>query len=350
MEFLQNWMNELNMYVVVLLFMAGLLAIIKGGDWFVDSASWMAEETGIPKLIVGATIVSLGTTLPELLVSTIAAVNGEYDMAAGNAIGSVTANIALILSLSVIFMPAIINRKEYYIKSALMIAPLFLMFAFSFKGNINSFLPLAASIILIIIFIANIAENIFGAKNQIAAEKAKLMKNTSAEIIIRIKPSAKVIFKNVGFFLIGAFLIFTGAQLLQTSATTIAIDLGASKQLIGLTIVAIGTSLPELVTTITSIIKKESSLSVGNIIGANIIDITLILAVCGFICGGALPVSAQTVLLDIPVCLLVSLIAIVPALIRGKFERWQGFLNIFIYVCYVALLILGVGRIGIFTA
>lgn len=338
-------MNNQHVVLVVLLFLVGLAAIIKGGDWFVDSASWIAEATGIPKLIVGATVVSVGTTLPELLVSLIAAAGGEYDMAAGNAIGSVTANVAIIMSLALIFIPSAINRREYAPKVALMFLPLLVIFASSFKGNRESALPLAASIVLICIFALNVAENVLGAKRSMKAPAEPLTAKEEREE--RVKRDGKTVAVKIGFFLLGAVMIFIGAQLLQTSATTIATRLGASKQLIALTIVAIGTSLPELVTTITAIVKKENSLSVGNIIGANIIDLSLILSLCGIISGGALPMSAQTVLLDIPVCLLVGCVACVPALIRGKFSRWQGIVNLVIYAAYLTIMIIGVGKIGI---
>ncbi|MGN0819058.1 MAG: calcium/sodium antiporter [Christensenellaceae bacterium] len=342
MEFLQNFMDSIHVVFVVLFCIIGFIAIIKGGDWFVDSSSYLAEATGIPKLIVGATVVSIGTTLPELLVSLFSAIAGKYDMAAGNAIGSVTVNTAVVLSLALIFMPATIKRKDYALKSVLLFLPLVVMFAFSFKGNVNSRLPLYASIILLVIFAANIAENLWGAKKvlslQTPEEKQQKKPIVKKEMILKIV-----------FFFIGAVLLFVGAQLLQTSSITIAHKIGIPEQIIGLTIVAIGTSLPELVTTVTAIVKKEYSLSAGNIIGANILDLTLILSLCGIVSGGALPMSAQTVLFDIPFCLLVSAIAIVPALITKKFHRIQGFINIALYIAYVVIMIIGVGKIGIFV-
>lgn len=354
MQFLQDFMDNIHIVFVVVFFIVGLVFIIKGGDWFVDSASWIAEVTGIPKLIVGATIVSIGTTLPELLVSLIAAVNGEYDMAAGNAIGSVTVNVAVILSLALIFMPSAIKRKDYILKSVLMFLPLVVMFLFSFQGNQNSYLPLFAGIIMICLFVVNITENVVLAVKANKREKIELKESyvdvenaPNSTATQREKPTKKKVFLMVGTFLIGALAIFVGAQLLQSSATTIALKMKMSKQVIALTIVAIGTSLPELVTTVTAIVKKENSLSVGNIIGANIIDLSLILSICGIIAGGKLPMSAQTLLFDIPVCFLVGTIALIPALISGKFKRWQGFANIAIYVAYVVLMIIGVGKIGI---
>ena len=342
-------MDNANIVLVIVLFVIGLVAIIKGGDWFVDAASWMAEATGIPKLIVGATVVSIGTTLPELLVSVIATTGGEYDMAAGNAIGSVTANVAVIMSLALIFMPSVIKRRDYICKSILMFLPTALIFAFSFNGNAKSELPLVCSILLLVIFGVNIGENVFGAVRSIRLEKGNC-ENADEQSATqeKIKPTTKQWFIKLGIFIFGAFVIFVGAQLLQTSAITIATKIHISKQIISLTIVAIGTSLPELVTTITAIRKKENSLSAGNIIGANIIDMTLILAICGIISGGALEVSAQTILLDIPMALLVGAVALVPALITGKFKRWQGFVNMGIYVGYVIFMVIAQNN-GIFA-
>ncbi len=342
MDFLQSFMDNRHVVLVILFLIVGLAAIIKGGDWFVDSASYLAEATGIPKLIVGATVVSIGTTMPELLVSVFSAAAGSYDMAAGNAIGSVTVNTAIILSLALIFMPAVIKRKDYALKTVLLFSPLLVMFAFSFKGNRNSALPLVASIILLVIFACNIAENLWGAKRAVTLmteeEKSHKKKIVKKEMILKIV-----------FFFIGAVMLFIGAQLLQTSSVTLARRMGIKEQIIGLTIVAIGTSLPELVTTVTAIIKKEHSLSAGNIIGANILDVSLILALCGVISGGSLPMSAQTILFDIPVCLLVSAVAIVPALITKKFHRWQGVVNIVVYIAYVVIMIIGVNKFGIFV-
>ena len=111
--------------LMLAIFLAGIILIVKGGDYFVDAASWIAEVSGVPKLIVGATIVSLATTLPEMLVSLMAAAQGKVDMAVGNAVGSVTANIGLIMALSVLCMPVAILRGDYLLKSALMLAAMF---------------------------------------------------------------------------------------------------------------------------------------------------------------------------------------------------------------------------------
>lgn len=314
-----------NIVFAVIMFIVGLFFIVKGGDIFVDAATWIAEATGIPKFIIGATVVSFATTLPELIVSAIAASKGQNDMAIGNAIGSVTANVGLIMSISVLCIPAIAKRKEIWIKGSLMILAVVALFAFSCDLRLD----LWQGIIMIAIFAVFMVENILSGKKSIDGTEEKS----------RPKVTGKEVAANAVKFLVGAAGIVAGADLLVDDGTIIAQRMGVSEAIIGVTIIAVGTSLPELVTTVTAIIKKQSDLSIGNIIGANIIDLTMILPICAFLSGGSLPVGKQSVFLDIPVCLAVICIAIIPTLIRQKLSRWQGALMITIYIGYVAVLV-----------
>lgn len=309
-------------FLVILLFIVGLILIIKGGDYFVDAASWMAEVSGIPKLIIGATIVSVATTLPELLVSLMAALQGQTDMAVGNAVGSVTANIGLILAIALLFMSGPIKREDYLIKSALMLGAALIIACCGFVGEVNIFL----SIVLLVIFGLFIWENIVSAKKSMSIEdeKSEVQKDKRTVIINIIK------------FVLGAVAIVWGADLLVENATKIAKWIGVSERIIGVTIVAVGTSLPELVTTITAIVKKESSLSAGNIIGANIIDLTLIMPLCAVVSGMALPIAATGVV-DLVASLVVGTIALIPALCLKKFSKWQGYALLGVYVIYLVI-------------
>lgn len=314
-----------NLIYVIIMFVIGLVLIVKGGDIFVDAATWIAEATGIPKFIIGATVVSFATTLPELLVSAIAATKGQNDMAIGNAVGSVTANVGLIMSISVICMPAIVKRKEIAFKGSLMILSVAALFAFSYSLQLS----LWQSIVMIVIFAVFMIENIIDGKKSMSLsdEDESGPKATGKDVVI-----------NLLKFAIGAASIVVGADLLVDDGTILARKMGISEAIIGVTIIAIGTSLPELVTTITAITKKQSDLSIGNIIGANIIDLTMILPICGFLSGGVLPVGKQSAFLDMPVCLLVIAIAIIPTLIFKKLSRWQGILMASIYIGYIAVL------------
>ena len=312
--------------VIILLFVLGLALIIKGGDWFVDAAGWIAEVSGIPRFIVGATIVSVATTLPELLVSSIAASKGQAEMAIGNAIGSVTVNTALIMALSMGFLPVTLKRKDYLFKSVLLMGAVALLWALCGDGT----LPVARGVVMFAIFALFIWENIRAAKRQ-----DEYSTDEKPE-----KPTRQTVLKNIALFVLGAAGIVIGSDLLVDNGTLLAQRLGVPENVVALTAVAIGTSLPELVTAITSIVKKEASLSVGNVIGANIIDTALILPVCSVISGGTLQVAASTIRVDMPVCLAVTMIALIPALISQRFRRWQGILLIGIYIAYLAVVCL----------
>lgn len=306
------------------LFLLGIVLIVKGGDLFVDAATWMAEASGIPKFIVGATIVSLATTLPELLVSSMAAAELKTDMAIGNAVGSVTANTGLILAVSLVFMPAAIRRSQIAVKGVILVlSTLFLWLLSSTDG-----LSLVESAVLLLLFAAFIAENVHSAsKNSEPAE--------------RIAVTRRDLLKNIALFIVGAVALVIGSDLLVDNGTILAVALGVPERIIAVTMIAIGTSLPELVTAVTAIAKKQSSLSVGNIFGANIIDITIILPLCALISHGTLPVAAESVRIDMPVCLVETVIAVVPTLILKRFTRAQGVLMLAVYAAYLALTVFG---------
>ncbi|MBD5091927.1 MAG: calcium/sodium antiporter [Clostridiales bacterium] len=364
-----------NTAACVVLLALGIILVVKGGDWFVDAASWIAEVSGIPTFIIGATIVSLATTLPEILVSSIAASQGNTGMAIGNAVGSVNCNIALIMAISLLFIPATFKRKDYAIKMILLPVAIAVLWGVSAA---NRTVQWWEALIVLVVFVAFMVENVLSAKNHSKelVEAVEPSQNENKEEStqksgvlfyyfsaqnakkITIKKSGMVIerkdiVKNIILFLLGAGAIVLGAQLMCDNGSAIASTLGVSDELIGVTILAVGTSLPELVTTITAIAKKKSDLSVGNIVGANIIDLTLILPICAFISaakfGTPLPVESQALVLDFPFCLAVSAVAMLPALIMGKFKRWQGALLLAGYITYITLLVLNTtGTIAIF--
>ena len=306
------------------IFLVGLMLTIKGGDWFVDSASWFAEATGIPKFVVGATVVSFATTLPELLVSVRAAMNGSAQLAIGNAVGSVTANTTLIMGVSLVAIAGVISRKEFSLKGGLLLAAVVGLTVLSLSGA----LPVWSAYILWAIFLIFMISNLIeGKKGASATEKADTY-------------DKKEIPSKVLFFVLGTASIIFGAEFLVSSGKTIASGIGISETIIGFTVIALGTSLPELVTTLTAIRKKENSLSVGNIIGANIIDTTLILPLCAVINGQALPVDRVNLVFDFPVCIAACAVAIIPTVIQGKFKKWQGYALLGIYALYMLFLVL----------
>lgn len=313
----------MNLFLPIILFVLGVILVVKGGDFFVDAAAWIAERSGIPKVIIGATIVSLATTMPELLVSVMAAMDGKVDMSIGNAIGSVTANIGLIMAIAIICMPGVIRRSNYLLKSILMVIAAALITVCGLTGAVS----LSISILLALVFTVFMYENIFEVQKNIAIKKSE-----HEEMVLS---SRKILITNIAKFIVGALCIVIGSQLLVDNGSTLARLAGVPERVIGVTLIAVGTSLPELITTITAIIKKESSLSIGNILGANIIDLTLIMPLSALISGQALPVSFALAHIDLPFCLIVSLIAVLPAMIRSKFSRWQGIVLLVVYTGYI---------------
>lgn len=342
------------------LFVIGLLLIIKGGDWFVDSSSWIAEVLGIPKFIIGATIVSIATTLPEMLVSVSATVQGNVEMAAGNAIGSVTANTAMIMGFFIVCMPFAIKRKSFTPKALIMLAASVMLMLgciftkkqeMTFQGETGMYHTLSTIglIALIGLFVAFFIENFISIKNEtthLEPSPTNIGLQQEDDIVpSRATATSKDWGKNIAFFIIGAAGIVIGAQLLVKYGTDIAISLNIPQRIISVVAIAIGTSLPELVTTITALRKKAGALSVGNILGANIIDLALILPICSFVSmskgSGALAVSVSSVTIDMVVCIAAILVAIVPTIITQKFHRWQGIVMLIGYAAYVAVTFMG---------
>ena len=227
--------------VIIFLFLVGILFIVKGGDYFVDAASWIAEVSGIPKLIIGATIVSLATTLPEMLVSVMAAAKGSVDMAIGNAVGSVTANIGLIMGISLVCIPAVIRRKDYLMKSVLMLTAAVLIVVSGFLGQMGTVISIA----LMAVFALFLWENVSSARRSMKGDgEQEGRKKTSGR---------KEVVTNLVKFAVGAVGIVWGADLLVDNGSALAAMVGIPERVIGVTIIAVGTSLPELITTITAI-------------------------------------------------------------------------------------------------
>lgn len=339
-------MNK-ELILAIVLLVVGLVLIIKGGDVFVDAATWMAEVSGIPKLIVGATVVSIATTLPELLVSAMAAYNARgaatpeaamaagIDMSIGNAVGSVTANIGLIMAIGIICIPAVIKRKDYMLKAFLMLGASAFIVA---VGYIWGSVGLWASIVLIVIFAIAMFDNI---RSAVIA-----MKSGQEEKLPADQKTGRVVAINLVKFVVGAAAIVIGARLLVDKGTIICELLGVPERVISVTVIAVGTSLPELVTTLTAIKKKQNSLSIGNIIGANIMDMTFIMPICCLVSGSALPINDAVAKIDFPACLIVGAISMIPTLITKKFTRLQGVILLVVYICYVVITSVGLDRIA----
>lgn len=320
------------MLIPILMLALGFVLLIKGGDWFVDGASGIARRFHLPEILIGATVVSIGTTLPEVMVSTGAALQGSGSIAYGNAIGSIICNTALISAITIALKPGKVARKSmispviFFFVSAL----IYCIFAYVF----GEFTRLAG-FILLSVFVIYMVSTVLGMKKNTESSSESLEE-------VEAKNEGSVL-KDIVLLVIGAVLIAFGADFLVDNAIIIAKECGVSEKVIGLTIVALGTSLPELVTAITSLIKGHGSLSLGNIIGANIFNLVLVSGAAVAINPFELPVSGliaginSSLVLDIPVMLSVMGLLTIPTLIKQKLSRWQGIVLLGIYTVFCIL-------------
>jgi len=312
------------MFMAVLLFALGLVCLIKGGDWFVDGSVGIAHRFHLPEILIGATVVSIGTTLPEVMVSTTSALQGHGEIAYGNAIGSVICNTALIAAITIAVKPGETDRKSLKM-------PVIFFFTAAVIYAINAYFfgrfPRVTGFIMLATFILYMLLTV------------KQMMGKKVVGVIQEEPE-KSLTTNLIALVAGAGLIAVGADLLVDNGTLIAQGLGVPESVIALTFVALGTSLPELVTAITSLLKGHGSLSLGNIIGANLFNLVLVSGVSVTLAPFPIPQNSMlfgknaSLVMDIPVMFLVMLILTVPALAKGKLSRWQGILLLGIYAAF----------------
>lgn len=318
--------------LAVFLFIIGLGLTVKGSDVFVDSATRIATVARIPKFIIGATLVSIATTLPEIFVSIFASVQGTPDMAFGTSVGSVTANFCVMIAISFIYMPTLFKRLDYLFESVLMVLSIGVLAYCGITREINSI----SAVVLLIIFGAFIIHNIkSGYENHVPdAFKYKSREDVDEEErILKRKNNVKDILK----FLLSGVLMVLGSQLLVHTGGEIATIFGVSERVISTTVIALGTSLPEFITSISAFAKKQYSVSFGNIVGANVINLSLILPLSTLISGGSLTLSWEQSAIDISICAVVTLLTLVPSFITRKFMRWQGAILLCIYLAYFCI-------------
>ena len=317
------------MLMSVLLFAVGLVLLIKGGDWFVDGATGIAKRFNLPDIVVGATVVSIGTTLPEVMVSTTGALAGSGAMAYGNAIGSIICNTALIAAISITCNPGPVNVKSmktpaiFFFCSAAIYC--FAAYALGTFPRWLGFVMLTVFVVYMVLTVRN------GLKNPDASDDEEEEEGKERKL-----------WQELLLLVLGAAVIAVGADLLVEHGQIIAIGLGVPETVVALLFVALGTSLPELVTTITSLKKGRASLGVGNVIGANVFNLVLVSGVAVSLAPFDVPVENEllntglnlSLVFDIPVMLLVMSLMIFPALAKKKLGRWQGILLLGIYAAF----------------
>lgn len=315
------------MLVPVLLFLAGFALLIKGGDWFVDGAVGIAHRFHLPELLIGATIVSIGTTLPEVMVSAQAAAEGNAGISYGNAIGSVICNTSLIAALTVAIRPRKVDPKSLRLPTAFFFASAlsYALIAWT-VGKFDRWMGIAYLCVFVGYMILSTVQM---KKHPDLAEEEETEKNAETPL-----------WKELLLLIVGAAAIALGARFLVDNGTLIAAALGVPDSVIGLTMVALGTSLPELITAITSLIKGHGALSLGNVIGANLFNIILVSGMAITIAPFAVPAEKtiagfnSSLVVDLPVMFAVMAILCLPTLKSGKLRRIQGVLLLAIYAAF----------------
>ena len=370
------------MLTAVLLFILGLALLIKGGDWFVDGATGIAERFHVPELLIGATVVSIGTTLPEVMVSANSALSGHGEIAYGNALGSIICNTALIAAITVAVKPGKVDRKTLKVPVAFFFSAM-LVYMFGAYG-LGTFTRPVGLILLVgftiymFILIRQAFDEIkkpsgvntdpnaddndtdvvinteikrsttVDTNNNIVSNEDKISKendisngndNSDSEAA-----KEKSLWKEIILLIIGAVFIAEGADLLVDNGTIIAQSMGVPEAVIALTFVALGTSLPELVTAITSLAKGHGALSLGNVCGANLFNLVLVsglsitLSPFGLPSGRMINIGSNSVnsslVVDLPVSILVMVILTIPAMIKGELKRWQGVTLLITYAVF----------------
>lgn len=317
--------------MVYVLFVIGLIMLVAGADVLVRGAGRLAVSAGISPLVVGLTVVAFGTSAPEMAVSVQAAASGNGAIAVGNVIGSNICNVLLILGLSAAIAPLVVAQKLIRVDTPLVIAASVLAWVLAMDGTLGFWDGL-------LLFVGIIVYTVF-AVVQSRRESRAVQAEYDREIGTK-KHGAKGYALDALFIVVGLGLLVQGSDWLVDGATTMARAFGVDDVLVGLTIVAVGTSLPELATSVLASIKGERDIAVGNVIGSNLFNLLGVLGLAGLFAPEGIPVAQSMILVDFPIMLAVA-VACLPVFFSGHLiARWEGFVFLGYYVAYTAFLIL----------
>ena len=314
------------MTLYILFLVIGMAMLVKGADWFVDGASKIAKALKIPSLIIGLTLVSMGTSAPEAAVSLTSAIHQNVEMSVGNVVGSNIFNTLFILGISAMLVPLVISRDMRRYDIPIMLGLYGVMAAFCFLIT-PRVLDRAEAGVLLALFAAYMVFLVLRAKKT-ASEGAELLEEEAENTPI---------WKAILFTALGLAAIIAGGTFSVDCAEKLALEWGMSESLVGLTILAVGTSLPELVTSIVASIKKENDIAIGNVVGSNIFNIMFILGLSALITPHALASDAA---LTVGVMLGSGAVMLCIGLLCKNMKKWQGGLMLTAYLAFLVLLIL----------
>lgn len=320
------------MIYTILLFIAGLVVLILGAELLVRGASRLAAAYGVSPLVIGLTIVAIGTASPEVAVSLQAAVYGQGDLTLGNVLGSNIFNILFILGITSIVAPIVIAEQLIRKDAPIMVGVSLLALGLAWDGNLGWLdgMVLLLGVIVYIVF----------ALRQSRIESREVQEEYAQEFSIKKSHTEKKVALNSAFILLGLGLLVVGSNWLVDSAVQIAEVLGVSELVIGLTIVAAGTSLPEIATSVIAAIKGESDIAVGNAVGSNIFNLLGVLGIGALAAPGGVSVSARVLQFDLPVMVFVALVTLPIFYIDSRISRIEGGLLLGYYILYVSYVVL----------
>lgn len=318
---------------VVIRFVLGIFLLIVGAEWLVRGASRLASALGMTPLVIGITVVAFGTSAPEFAVCTLSALSGKGDIALGNVVGSNIFNILFILGISALIVPHRVNRQLVYWDIPVMIGVsgvLYLLAADGKLGHLEAILLLAGIVLYIAWLILR------GQR-----EESPIPKHISVPSKEEESAEKQYVFGFNGLLVLGGLaLLILGARWLVSASATIARAAGLSELIIGLTIVSVGTSLPEVATSIVAAIRGERDIAVGNIVGSNLMNLLGVLGLSVAVSPSGIPVASAALAFDIPIMFAVALICLPIVFTRHKIARWEGALLLFYYTTYILYLIL----------
>jgi cation:H+ antiporter len=319
-------------FVVVAMLGAGLTLLVVGAELFVRGAARLAAMVGISPLVVGLTVVALGTSAPEIAVSVQAASGGQGDLALGNVIGSNVFNVLLILGISSLILPLVVSQQLVRLDVPVMIGASLLVFALAADGRIGTWdggTLLAVGVAYIVLLVALSRRESAAGAGEFEAEYAAPERSAGRAWGI-----------NGVLILVGVAMLVLGSRWLVSGAVTIAQSLGVSQLIIGLTVVAAGTSLPEVATSVIAALRGERDIAVGNVVGSNIFNILVVLGLAAVVAPVPIEVADSVLRFDLPVMTAVA-IACLPIFFTGHtIARWEGALFLGYYVAYTLFLIL----------
>lgn len=314
------------MFIKTILFLIGFVLITKGADIFINCTVDIGKKTKISEIILGATIVSFATTLPELTVSLFASLDGHTTMSLGNAVGSIICNTGLVLGLVAFISPFSVDKKMFFSKSVLLLICVILLLLLGIDKSITKIDSILLLTMLAIYMYSNYRSVVEKGSKSRVNNTSKVKGNNNLGEWIRIAL----------LFALGLIMMILGSRLLVDNGVIIAEWIGVPQGVISLTVIALGTSLPELVSSLTAIKKNHHAISVGNILGANILNIVSVIGISSI--PNDIPILSQNMRIDFPFMIVLLLILILPTIKKNKLYRFQGFIMLIVYLIYIGIL------------